>query len=80
MYPLTRALYGQRIRQPIGGDFGMSRPLVRHYLAQPVWDTDVARFGIDIWMTTDGHLRRFQDRPGVPRGEAARREGPRRPT
>ena len=23
-YPLTRALYGHRIRQPIGGDFGVS--------------------------------------------------------
>ncbi len=32
-YPLTRALYGHRIRQPIGGDFGVSGDLVRHYLA-----------------------------------------------
>ena len=32
-YPLTRALYGLRIRQPIGGDFGVSGDLVRHYLA-----------------------------------------------
>ena len=24
VYPLTRALYGKRIRQPIGGDFGFS--------------------------------------------------------
>ncbi len=53
VYPLTRALYGKRIRQPIGGEFGMSLPLVRHYLQQPVWETDVARFGIDIWMTTE---------------------------
>ena len=52
VYPLTRALYGQRIRQPIGGDFGFSGRLASHYLAQDVWQTDVARFGIDIWMTT----------------------------
>jgi glucosylglycerate synthase len=52
VYPLTRALYGKRVRQPIGGEFGVSRPLFEHYLRQPVWDTDVARFGIDIWMTT----------------------------
>ncbi len=52
VYPLTRALYGQRVRQPIGGDFGMSGRLAAHYLGQDVWDTDVARFGIDIWMTT----------------------------
>jgi glucosylglycerate synthase len=50
-YPLTRALYGLRIRQPIGGDFGVSGDLVKHYLAQDDWDTEVSRFGIDIWMT-----------------------------
>ena len=36
-YPLTRALYGLRIRQPIGGDFGVSGDLVRHYLEQDDW-------------------------------------------
>jgi glycosyltransferase involved in cell wall biosynthesis len=51
-YPLTRALYGHRIRQPIGGDFGVSGDLVRHYLAQEDWTDDVSKFGIDIWMTT----------------------------
>ena len=51
-YPVTRALYGHRIRQPIGGDFGVSGDLIRHYLAQDNWTTDVSRFGIDIWMTT----------------------------
>jgi len=52
VYPLTRALYGKDVRQPIGGDFGFSGRLAEHYLKQPVWDSDVARFGIDIWMTT----------------------------
>jgi hypothetical protein len=52
VYPFTRALYGERVRQPIGGDFGFSGRLASHYLDKPVWDTDVARFGIDIWMTT----------------------------
>ncbi len=51
-YPLTRALYGVSVRQPIGGDFGFSAGLLDHYLSQDVWDSDVARFGIDIWMTT----------------------------
>jgi glucosylglycerate synthase len=52
VYPLTRALYGERVRQPIGGDFGFSGRLAGHYLRKPVWDGDVARYGIDIWMTT----------------------------
>jgi glucosylglycerate synthase len=51
-YPLTRALYGLRIRQPIGGDFGVSGDLVRRYLEAPGWTHDVSKFGIDIWMTT----------------------------
>ena len=51
-YPLTRALYGRRIRQPIGGDFGVSGDLVRRYLDAPGWTPDVSKFGIDIWMTT----------------------------
>ena len=51
-YPLTRALYGLRIRQPIGGDFGVSGDLVAAYLERDDWDSEVSRFGIDIWMTT----------------------------
>ena len=51
-YPLTRALYGHRIRQPIGGDFGVSGDLVRHYLDLDDWTDDISKFGIDIWMTT----------------------------
>lgn len=51
-YPLTRALYGHRIRQPIGGDFGVSGDLVRHYLGLEDWTEDISKFGIDIWMTT----------------------------
>ncbi len=52
VYPLTRALYGKEVRQPIGGDFGFSGRVASHYLSKPVWESDVARFGIDIWMTT----------------------------
>ena len=53
VYPLTRALYGLQIRQPIGGDFGFSGKLAVHYVDKHVWESDVARFGIDIWMTTE---------------------------
>ena len=56
-YPLTRALYGLRLRQPIGGEFGFHADLASAWLAQPVWETDVARFGIDIFMTTTAVAR-----------------------
>lgn len=51
-FPMTRMLYGLEVRQPIGGDFGISRQLIESYLIKDVWDTDVGAFGIDIWMTT----------------------------
>ena len=62
-YPLTRALYGLRLRQPIGGEFGFGAELARDFLegaafgGGDVWDTDVARFGIDIYMTTTALVR-----------------------
>ena len=56
-YPLTRALYGARVRQPIGGEFGFGANLARIYLDEPVWETDVAKFGIDIFMTTTALAR-----------------------
>jgi glycosyltransferase involved in cell wall biosynthesis len=60
VYPLTRALYGLQVRQPIGGDFGISPGLLQCYLRKDVWETDVARFGIDIWMTTVAIAERFR--------------------
>lgn len=60
VYNLTRALYGKRVRQPIGGDFGLSHDTVSSYIRQNVWMTDVARFGIDIWMTTHAITHGFR--------------------
>jgi glycosyltransferase involved in cell wall biosynthesis len=60
VYPLTRALYGRRVRQPIGGDFGFSGRLASFYLTKDVWGTDVARYGIDIWMTTTAIANGFR--------------------
>lgn len=60
VYPMTRALYGHSIRQPIGGDFGFSGALSDFYLKQDVWESHVARFGIDIWMTTESIANNFK--------------------
>jgi glycosyltransferase involved in cell wall biosynthesis len=60
VYPLTRALYGKRVRQPIGGDFGFSGKIAQFYLTKNVWETDVARYGIDIWMTTTAIANNFK--------------------
>lgn len=60
IYPMTRALFGKRVRQPIGGEFGFSGRLAAHYLEKDVWETDVARFGIDIWMTVTAIAEGFR--------------------
>ncbi|MFA4915091.1 MAG: cell wall biosynthesis glycosyltransferase [Syntrophales bacterium] len=60
VYPLGRALYGKQIRQPIGGDFGFSGKIAKFYIKKDVWETDVARYGIDIWMTTTAVANDFK--------------------
>ena len=50
--PLVRALYGKRVEQPMGGEYAFSAALIDPYLTQKIWDTDLARFGTDIWTTT----------------------------
>lgn len=51
-YPMSWALYGLSVRQPAGGDFGVSGALASAFAARDVWETDVARFGVDVWLTT----------------------------
>jgi len=60
VYNLTRALYGLRVRQPIGGDFAFVGERADYYIDQDVWETDVARYGIDIWMTTNAITKNFR--------------------
>ena len=50
--PLVRALYGRQVEQPLGGEYACSGALVERYLGQNIWGTDLARFGTDIWTTT----------------------------
>ena len=51
VYPLVTSLYGMKLRQPIGGDFGMSGAFIDRLETQDVWDVFVGQFGIDVWMT-----------------------------
>ncbi|MCW3996147.1 MAG: cell wall biosynthesis glycosyltransferase [Candidatus Bathyarchaeota archaeon] len=51
-YPVVTSLFGKEIRQPIGGDFGLSIELVEDLLDSPMWELpDISRFGIDIFET-----------------------------
>ncbi len=52
VYPVTRALFGRRIRQPVGGDFGFSDAMAAVFRDGPGWNEMVADYGIDLWMST----------------------------
>lgn len=60
VYNICQAVFGTNIRQPIGGDFAFSRELVNFYVQKDVWETDVSRFGIDIWLTIEAIINRFR--------------------
>jgi glycosyltransferase involved in cell wall biosynthesis len=60
VYNLCQGVFGKKIRQPIGGDFAFSKALVHYYIDQDVWETDVARFGIDIWLTVEAVINGFR--------------------
>ncbi len=47
-YPLTNVLFGLGVRQPIGGEYGLSRRLIDLLLEHPLFP---AKFGIDIFIT-----------------------------
>ncbi len=74
-YPLSRALYGRRVRQPIGGDFGFSGKLGKVFLESDIWDESTANFGIDVWMTILAFNQRirvcqsFMGRPKIHRAK-----------
>lgn len=58
-YPLIYGLFGRNIRQPIGGDFALSRRLAEHLICQP-WHRTTQEYGIDIFMTMNAILGDFR--------------------
>ncbi len=74
-YPLTRALFGKRVRQPLAGDFACSIRLLDRFLALDPWRGEVARVGIDVWvavqaLTANARLCQVHLGDRFPRGSA----------
>jgi len=67
-YPITRLLFGADVRQPMGGEYALSAELAHRLTLRDVWETDVARHGIDIWLTSvaiNDNIKTCQVRLGV---------------
>jgi hypothetical protein len=60
VYPLMRALYGKRVREPIGAEFGFSANMVRHYLQQARPESETGATGNDMWLATEAMTNGFQ--------------------
>lgn len=48
--PMFRALYGARIRNPMGAHFACSARLIAAVADDPVWESDLGQLGIDLWL------------------------------
>lgn len=61
-YPFTRALYGLDVRQPIAGEFGLSRELYEKMRSHPLFPAD---FGIDIFIVTSAAAESMNVKEGI---------------
>lgn len=50
LYPVIRALYGRRLPQLVGREFALSGQLAEALVKEPIWDSDIARYTVDLWM------------------------------
>ena len=51
LYPMTRSIYGSRIREPYGSEFAISGRLVTDFLGNGIMNQDWARMGPEIALT-----------------------------
>lgn len=51
IYPMTRALYGYRIREPFASEFGFSGRLGSDFLNRDIWSHEMARSGPELHLT-----------------------------
>jgi hypothetical protein len=59
VYPLTRALYGKRIRQPLGSAYALSGRLVGHLLSNQVWGINAAHLATDTRVASEAVCHGF---------------------
>ena len=51
VYPMTRAFYGKRVKEPYAAEFAFSGALGNHFLGQEIWTHEAGRTGTEISLT-----------------------------
>ena len=57
--PLVRAVYGVALDEPLGVEFACSGRFAAHCLERDIWNREVARFAIDLWLRTEAIAQRL---------------------
>jgi hypothetical protein len=76
VYPMIRALFGKRLRFPLGPDFACSPRLLERYLTRDaVWETELVRSGPELWLSTQALASGFRVSQAVLGAKAPAPEG-----
>jgi len=51
LYPMTRAIYGYRVREPYASEFAISGRLATDFLTKETWNDESSRIGAEICLT-----------------------------
>jgi glucosylglycerate synthase len=60
LYPVTRAVYGRRVREPHPAEFAFSARLATHLLGQDVWSQEVGQTGAETYLVIEAITAGFQ--------------------
>jgi glucosylglycerate synthase len=52
-YPLTSVMFNVAVRHPAAGEVAMAGGVATYFAERDVWETDVARDGVDLWMPVE---------------------------
>ena len=60
LYPMTRSIYGCRVREPYGSDFAISGRFASDFLSKEIWNEDWSRMGPEISLTITAITGRYR--------------------
>lgn len=60
VYPMTRALYSKRVREPYPAEFAFSGRLGGYFLGQDIWSQEMAGAGAEIYLTISAIAGNFR--------------------
>jgi len=60
LYPMTRAIYGHRIREPYASEFAISGRLATDFLDKEIWNHDWGRIGAEICLTVTAMTGKYR--------------------